>query len=52
MFNYYNLFIHVFIDCILFKWKLYLHLYSLKYVCILLGMGAKIIRLFENYQII
>ena len=51
MFNYCNLFTHVFIDC-LFKWKLYLFLDFLKYVCILLGMGAKIIRLFENYQII
>ena len=52
MFNYCNLFTHVFIDCILFKWKLYLFLNFLKFVCILLGMGAKIIKLDENYQII
>ena len=52
MFNYCNLFTHVFIDCILFKWKLYLFLDFLKFVCILLGMGAKIIKLDENYQII
>ena len=52
MFNYCNLFTHVFIDCILFKWKLYLFLDFLKFVCILLGMGAKIIRLFENLKII
>ena len=52
MFNYCNLFTHVFIDCILFKWKLYLFLNFLKFVCILLCMGAKIIKLVENYQII
>ena len=52
MFNYCNLFTHIFIDCILFKWKLYLFLNFLKFVCILLGMGAKIIKLDENYQII
>ena len=52
MFNYCNLFTHIFIDCILFKWKLYLFLDFLKFVCILLGMGAKIIKLDENYQII
>ena len=52
MFNYCNLLTNIFIDCILFKWKLYLFLEFLKYVCILLVMGAKMISLFENYQII
>ena len=41
MFNYYNLLTHIFIDCILFKLKLYLFLNSLKYVCILLGINGQ-----------
>ena len=49
MFNYCNLLIYIFIDCILFKWKLCLFLDFLKYICIL---WDKMIRLFRNYQII
>ena len=43
---------YVFIDCILFKWKLYLFLDFLKYVCILLGINGqndKVIWKLSNY---
>ena len=52
MFNYYNLLTHIFIDCILFKLKLYLFLDFLKYVCILLGIDGqndKVIWKLSNY---
>ena len=52
MFNYCNLLTHIFIDCILFKWKLYLFLDFLKYVCILLGIDGpnnKVIWKLSNY---
>ena len=53
MFNYCNLLTHIFIDCILFKWKLYLFLDFLKYVCILLlsidGQNDKVIWKLSNY---
>ena len=52
MFNYYNLLTYVFMDCILFKWKLSLFLDFLKYICILSGMRAKMIKLFKILQIL
>ena len=41
---------YVFMNCILFKWKLSLFLDFLKYICILCVWGTKIIRLFKNLQ--
>ena len=57
MFDYCNLLTYVFIDCILFKWKLCLfldiliYIYIYIYICILSRMGAKIIRLFKNFKL-
>ena len=41
MLNYCNLLTYVFMDCILFKWKLSLFLDLLKYICTLSSMRGQ-----------